>query len=431
MRTAILGAGYAGMAAAMALARAGHPVDVFEAGPVPGGRARRIEVDGLWLDNGQHMAIGAYADLLGLMAEAGVDLEQAFLRLPLELAIYDGPQQTMRLACPRLPAPLHTLAGLLGASGLSWAERAAAIGAMSRARLAGWQLAQDCSVASWLATHGQSPKLVQCLWEPLTLAALNTPIATASAQVLLNVLRDSLAAGRAASDFLLPRQDLSAVFPEAAASYLQARGGRLHTGQMVRSLQQRDGQWHIDRSAHAFDAVICALPPHRLAMLAEHCPALQPAAQQLAHWDWQPIYTVYLRYPAGTRLSKPMLGLINTLAQWVFDRGQICGQDGLMAAVISAGGPHENLTQAELAEWVAAELARCQPALPAPLWQRVIAEKRATFSCTAGLARPANGTAEPGLWLAGDYTAGDYPATLEGAVRSGLQAAHGLLHSRA
>ncbi len=423
----MIGAGYAGMAAATTLAAAGVAVEVFEAGPLPGGRARRVELDGLALDNGQHMAIGAYRALLGLVAQVGLRETDAFVRLPLELDVQAGPARAFRLACPRLPAPLHTLAGLLRAEGLDWPARWAAIRIMAAARLSGWTLAQDCSVADWLAAHRQPEVLVRCLWEPLTLAALNTPIATASAQVLLNVLRDSMGADRAAGDFLLPRLDLSALFPEAAATYLQARGGRLHCGALVKRLAREAGGWRLDRSDATFDAVVVALPPHRLAMLAEQAPALAVPAALIADWQWQPIYTVYLRYPAGTRLPKPMLGLVGTTAQWLFDRGALCGQDGLIAAVVSAEGPHEAWSQAELARRVAGEIARALPQLPAPEWHKVIAEKRATFACVPGLARPANATTDRTLWLAGDYTAGPYPATLEGAVRSGRAAAEGVL----
>lgn len=427
MRIAIIGAGYAGMAAAMELASHGRQVEVFEAGPLPGGRARRVEIDGLALDNGQHMAIGAYRELLRLMALAGVEADAAFARLPMELDIYSGSQRRMRLACPRLPAPWHTLVGLLCAEGLDARACWAAIRTMAVARLQGWRLKHDQSVASWLAAQGQPDILVRCLWEPLTLAALNTPIASASAQVLLNVLRDSLAAERAASDFLLPRSDLSALFPEAAARYLHARGGQLHCQALVKQVNRTATGWQLDRGTGDYTQLILALPPHRLGMLAESLPALSQPLAMLANWQWQPIYTVYLQYPAGTRLAKPMLGMVDSCAQWLFDRGQLCGQNGLLAAVISAEGRHEAYTQAELAAVVAEEVARCQPQLPAPLWQRVIAEKRATYACTPDLARPGNATSESSLWLAGDYTAGPYPATLEGAVRSGVAAAQGVL----
>ncbi|PHV13033.1 desaturase [Chitinimonas sp. BJB300] len=415
------------MAAAMELALAGRQVEVFEAGPVLGGRARRIEVEGLVLDNGQHMAIGAYRELLRLLHLAGVAEQDVFARLPMELDVFEGPKRTMRLACPRLPAPMHTMVGLCCAQGLSWAERWAAVRLMGKARLNGWRLAQDQSVAQWLAANRQPKILVRCLWEPLTLAALNTPIAAASAQVLLNVLRDSLAASRAASDFLLPRVDLSTVFPDAAARYLRQLGGKVHTGAMIKQLQKTNAGWQLDRSTLPFQQVVIALPPHRLGMLADGIAALATPLAQLANWAWQPIYTVYLRYPAGTHLPKPMLGMAGSTTQWLFDRGLLCGQDGLMAAVVSAEGPHEAWSQDVLATTVAQEIQRSLPNLPAPLWHRVIAEKRATFACYPNLQRPGNTTSDPTLWLAGDYTASDYPATLEGAIRSGMAAAHGIL----
>ncbi|MFC4161631.1 hydroxysqualene dehydroxylase HpnE [Chitinimonas lacunae] len=418
-QVAIVGGGYAGMAAAVAASARGAQVTVLEAGPVLGGRARRVELDGLALDNGQHLVVGAYRELLRLMAEVGVAERTAFVRQPLDL---DLPGH-FRLACPRLPAPWHALVGLLGARGLDAGARWAAIRTMTLARLAGHRLRRDTTVADWLASQRQPEILVRCLWEPLTLAALNTPIATASAQVLLNVLRDSLAGRRADSDFLLPRIDLSTAFPEAAARHIAQRGGRVLTGALVRRISQQPHGWQVDRlPEQTFDALIVALPPHRLSMLADSHPALATAAASLADWEYQPIYTVYLRYPPTTRLAKPMLGLVGGIAQWAFDRGATHGQHGLIAVVVSAEGPHQTLDQTALAQAVAEELTRTL-ALPAPLASRVIAEKRATFACTPDLRRPANRTDAPGLLLAGDYTAGDYPATLEGAVRSGVQAA--------
>ncbi|WP_374349346.1 hydroxysqualene dehydroxylase HpnE [Chitinimonas sp.] len=427
-RVAIIGGGYAGMAAAVELAGAGVAVTVFEAGPLPGGRARRVVIDDLVLDNGQHMLVGAYSSLLGLMEKVGLDEAAALHRQPLDLDVLaaDG-RAAFRLRCPVLPAPMHTLVGLLGAAGLSWPQRWAAIRSMTRARLRGWRLAQDCSVADWLRAEQQPEILVRCLWEPLTLAALNTPIHLASAQVLLNVLRDSLAGSRSASDFLLPRIDLSSLFAEAAADFVRQHGGEVRCSAMVRHIQQNGAAWQLDRAEAPFDQLIIALPPHRLAMLADGVDALRAPLAMLANWHYQPIYTVYLRYPPGTRLAKPMLGLVGTSSQWLFDRGQLCGQDGLLAVVISAAGPHDALGHTELAQLVSDEVAKAQPQLPAPIWHKVIAEKRATFACTPNLPRPTNATADPGLWLAGDYTAGDYPATLEGAVRSGLQAARGVL----
>lgn len=423
-RVAVIGGGYAGCAAAVELSQRGACVSLLEAGPELGGRARRVALPGEAgvVDNGQHLLIGAYRELLALIEVVGLSADAIFQRIPLDLQVHGA----FRMRCRRLPAPWHSLLGLLQAQGLSGAERWAAIRLMGWARLAGFRLAQDISVSDWLAKHRQPPRLVQLLWEPLTLSALNTPMQQASAQVLLNVLRDSLAGTRADSDFLLPRVDLSACFPDAAAAFVLAQGGSVTTSHTVRHLVRAADGWRVDDLDEIFDAVVLALAPHRVASLAGDLPKLAAHLAPLATWHYQPIYTVYLRYPAGTRLPSPMLGFVGKTSHWVFDRGALMQDDGLMAVVISAEGPHTAWPHKQLAANIAAELREAFPQLPAPLWHKVIAEKRATFACTPKLQRPSNATPEPGLWLAGDYTAGDYPATLEGAVRSGLAAARGI-----
>jgi predicted NAD/FAD-dependent oxidoreductase len=146
-------------------------------------------------------------------------------------------------------------------------------------------------------------------------------------------------------------------------------------------------------------------------------------------FSYQPIYSVYLQYARDARLPFRMGGLESRYSQWLFDRGQLCGQAGLIGVVISASGAHQELAHDELARAVHAELAEHFPGLGEPRWHQVIAEKRATFSCTPGLLRPDNVTPIAGLYLAGDYTASDYPATIESAVRSGVRAANLILHN--
>ena len=150
---------------------------------------------------------------------------------------------------------------------------------------------------------------------------------------------------------------------------------------------------------------------------------LENTVAQIDSLEHQPIYTVYLRYPAHVRLPHPMLGLHRRFSQWLFDKGQIAGQHGLLAAVISAEGIHQELPKEQLAQRVIAELREEFGIAEPPEWFKVIAEKRATFCCAPNLQRPSQQTAVSGLLLAGDYTAGDYPATLEGAVLSGLRCA--------
>lgn len=421
MRVAVIGAGYAGLAAAVELAAHGIPVTVFEAARGPGGRARRVPCRGLTLDNGQHILLGAYRELLRLIRLTGADPEKLLLRLPLQLTV----PGRFSLRTVALPAPLHLAAGLITARGLSWRERWSAVRFMHALQRCDFRLSEDISAASLLERHGQTGKLSRYLWEPLCVASLNTPLALSSAQVFLNVLRDGLAGSRHDSDMLLPVVDLTRLFPDHAAAYIEQAGGNLKFSTPVRSLSASQGSYSLetDRGSFQFGQVICAVPPQRLHALAGHLPELGETIGQVACFSYQPIYSVFLQYPATTRLPHPMIGLCDGVAQWVFDHGQIQREPGLMCAVISAEGGHQSLGAEDLAHRVDAELRAALPGLPQPLWHKVIAEKRATFACTPNLERPSQATALPNFYLAGDYTAGDYPATLEGAVRSGVKCA--------
>ncbi len=418
LNIAVIGAGYAGMAAAVRLAEQGMAVTVFESARGLGGRARGVAHRHTQLDNGQHLLLGCYRDTLRLIGQVGGNLDADFLRLPLQLDLHGH----FSLKAPRLPAPLHLLAALLRAQGLSWRERLSAARFMLLLRRINFRLASDMTASDLLARQGQSPQLVEKLWEPLCIAALNTPIAIASAQVLLNVLRDALNQKRTDSDMLIPRIDFAALFPQKAAHYVKKRGGHVLTSCGVERLLPHDIGMEVvtKRGSLYFSHVVCATPPVTTARLLRDFTELAPVVAQIDALDHQPIYTVYLQYPPRVTLPHPMLGLHQRYSQWLFDKGQISGQRGLIASVISAEGLHQALSQDELAQKVIDELSSEFGFTDAPLWFRVIAEKRATFACTPNLQRPAQQTPLATVLLAGDYTRGDYPATLEGAVRSGI-----------
>ena len=393
---AIVGAGYAGMAAAVTLAAQRVPVTVFESGPVPGGRARRVVSQGTELDNGQHILVGAYKELLRLMRQVGVP-DDALLRLPLDLRYFDG----FRFKAS-FPGRLGLLSGLLAAP-LPLAEKFGAVLFLRTLQARQFRLHEDITVERLLEKHRQQGKLGHYVWRPLCVSALNTPTDQASAQAFLVVLRDALFGGAGASDLLLPRVDLSRLFPEPATRFVQSQGGEVRCGATVRDLEALRRE---------FEAVIVAVGPHQLKALAS---AAVPA------YSYQPIYTCYLQYPEDTRLAFPMLGLANGIVQWAFDRGALTGERGRIACVISAQGDHQQLDSEALSEICHQELAREIAGLPRPLWSRVIAEKRATISCTPGVEGLA--IRIPGVTLAGDYTDPEYPPTLEAAVRSGVRAA--------
>jgi squalene-associated FAD-dependent desaturase len=424
-RVAILGGGYAGMAAAVTLAERGVPVTVYEAGATLGGRARRVEINGVTLDNGLHILIGAYRETLRLIAQVQPSSANTLLRMPLDWYLH----QHLHLRALKLPAPLHLAAALLTAKGASLRECWAAIRMMRALRSVNFHLPRDTTVSALLRDHAQGPVLTQHLWMPLCVSALNTPPDKASAQLFLNVLRDGLNADRAGSDLLISRVDLSALFPEPAADYVRARGGEVLTSRRVTGVDPTLNGFQVTTGAETqtFSHVICALPPHQVGTFLAGISALSETMEIVQVMTYQPITSVYLQFDGRVQLPAPMTGLANGVAHWLFDREAICGQRGLIGAVISAEGPHQDLTQDALGARVHEELATHFGPLPPLQWQRVISEKRATFSATPELRRPAQQTPLKNFWLAGDYTTSDYPATLEAAVRSGIVCAQGIL----
>jgi hydroxysqualene dehydroxylase len=417
-RVAVVGAGWAGLAAAVTLAARGVPVTIFEASRSLGGRARRVGIDGADLDNGQHVLLGAYRETLRLMRLVGGDPGELLLRLPLELRYADG----FRLRAPRLPYPLNLAAALLGATGLSLAQAFGALRFMTALRVRRFRIEPDRSVVQLLDECGQVGVMRARVWEPLCVSALNTPAEIASAQIFANVLRDGLTGARDASDLLMARTDLGRVFPEPAAEYVKAHGGAVEIGTPIRRIERVSGGFRLNE-AQMFSGVVIACGPQHAGPILVQLPEIADALAAINDFAYEPIVTCYLQYPETVSLPSPMLGFKGGMLQWVFDRGKLGGPKGLLAAVISASGAHQELSKEELTARIEIELKAALGELPPVQWSQLITEKRATFSCTPALARPRVVTAIPRLLLAGDYVASDYPGTLEAAVRSGIAAA--------
>ena len=414
-RVAVIGGGWAGLAAAVAGVRAGHAVSLLEMAPQLGGRARTIDSHGLPLDNGQHILIGAYAECLSLMATLGVDPAAALLRTPLRITYPEGSGLQMQPG-PALAAFTRAVAGYPG-WGLAdkWALLRTA---------GGWALKGFRCDPTWTVSRltRQLPRAVQTdLLDPLCVAALNTPPDQASATVFLRVLRDALFSGPGSADLLLPRTRLGDLVPEPAARWLAQAGATLQLSTRVERIEQDGAQWRVDGAPH--DGVVLACTAAEAGRLAS---SLNPEWAALARGlRYEPIVTVYAE-AHGTRLPQPMMALHADdahPAQFVFDLGALCGMPGVLAFVISGAAAWvERGSTATLS----ATLAQARIALGAHLagpvnGLRTVTEKRATFLCTPGLARP-GAMVLPGLVAAGDYIDGPYPATLEGAVRSGQAA---------
>lgn len=424
-QVAVVGGGYAGFAAAVTLARGGARVSLFESSRVLGGRARVVEKDGYRLDNGQHILLGAYAETQRMLRLVGVKpnvLETRRLAL-----VYPGEACSLRAA--PLPAPLHLAVGLLRARGLGLADKLAMARLMRHLKARRFRVEPDRPVATLLSDTGQTERLSRLIWEPLCVAALNTPVGEASAQVFANVLRDSLAAGESASHLLIPRVDLSELFPVPASRWLAMRGHSVRICEPIKAIT-RDGNALLldgDPRNNRYDHVVVATAPYHVGGLVSGLPALAPVVASLDALQHEPILTAWLAFDGPVHFPEPMIGLAGGYGQWAFDRAALGGPEGLVGVVISASGRHQNITREALEIALLEELQHAIGPLPTLKWSQLITEKRATFACTPGLPRPANATPDPALWLAGDYTASAYPATLESAVQSGVTAGRGVL----
>lgn len=440
-RVAVIGGGWAGLAAAVRATALGHQVVVFEAARHWGGRARRLALDlpgepPLALDNGQHILIGAYSATLRLMREVGVEPAEVLRALPLDLRFADGAGLATPAWGSHLPAPLDTLVAICSARGWTWTDRLAFLQASVRWRRLGFRCSASDSVLS--LCQGITPRVMEDLIEPLCVAALNTPAAQASGQVFLTVLHDALLGPGTppwrASSLLLPRVDLGRLLPDAATRWLQQRGTQLHIGTRILGLQPQGNAWQVLTHAgpQTVDQVILATGAQEAAKLVATLP--QPPAEWMGTTlalQHEAIATIYLRgqWTRGWPGSHPMLALrsrnVHEPAQFVFLHNAPDVPDSLAKppnrALLAFVASACRLERAAL-EAAVCQQARMQLGVVAPEILKTIVEKRATFVCAPGLNRPP-AIIQPGLLAAGDYTAGPYPATLEGAVRSGLAAA--------
>lgn len=421
----MIGAGWAGLAAAVEATRCGHHVTLYDMAPQAGGRARSQapEASGTRLDNGQHILIGAYTETLALMRQVGADPDTLLRRLPLQLVDADG----RGLNLPPGPALLAFGRGVWAQPDWRISERLKLLATAGQWALRGFRCPDHLTVAELTA---RLPATIRReLIEPLCVAALNTPADAASARVFLRVLHDALFAGPGAADLLLPRVPLAELLPEPALDWLQVRGATLKLRQRVERLDCVSADparpcWRVDDTLH--DAVILACSATEAARLT--APHAAPWAELAAAFRYEPIITVTLSCP-GARLAAPMVRLTDGAdapAQFAFDQRQIQQAGDRFTFVVSGAAAWlqrgDAVTQAvrRQAESALRPIRPDRPCGP-PELVRTITEKRATFRCTPGLPRPPARITR-GLVGAGDYISGPYPATLEGAVRSGRDA---------
>ncbi len=415
-QVAVVGAGWSGLAAAVQLCDAGHQVALFEMSKHLGGRARSGAIHGQQLDNGQHIMIGAYGHALALLRRVGVDPGQAMLRMPLELRYVDGPA----FALPKGHPSLSFARAVLSAQRWRMGEKLSFLRAALGWRLSGFSCAPDATVQALCS--GIAATIVRDLIEPLCVAALNTPMQSASGQVFLRVMRDALFSGVGSADLLLSKHGLSRLLPDPARAMLLAAGARVTAGHRVMNLQGLADQWLVD--GERFDAVVLATTPREAARLV--LPIHATWSQLATTLPYQPIVTVWLA-DGQLKWPTPMMafqGQADSPAQFALALEALTGPKGVFTWIVSGAASWLDKGLQTTAEAV---LVQARSAFPGSFTSsdaivHVAAERRATLACVPGLVRPGACIAK-GLFAAGDYVDGPYPSTLEGAVRSGGLAA--------
>jgi squalene-associated FAD-dependent desaturase len=412
LKALVIGAGWAGLAAAVRLVQGGAKVTLWDMAPQAGGRARSWQdASGHWLDSGQHILIGAYRDTLALMREVGANPEALMHRMPLTLVDAQGQGLRWGSGGPATAA----LQGVWRHAGWGWPERLGLMRWGAGLLMRGLRCPADWSVARLCRGLPAAVRLE--LAEPLCVAALHTRRDEASATVFLRVLRDALLGGPGAADLLLPRAPLQALLPDPALRWLEQRGVTAEFGRRAVTLTKAGLQWSCN--GWEGDAIVLATSAVEAQRLA--APLNPNWAARANSLTSEAIATVDLQ-ASNFALAAPMVALRGGPAQFLFDLGQIGGAPGRFVAVASAVAAELEAGLEPLAQAIEAQVAAQVPGLAGATRLRAHADRRATFACHTHLMRPPAAIA-PGLWAAGDYVDGPYPATLEGAVQSGSAAA--------
>ena len=432
----VIGAGFAGLSAAVRVAHEGGRVLLLEARARLGGRATAFpdRDTGELVDNGQHVLLGCYRETFAFLRDINA-ADNVTLQRQLAVAMIDRGGRRSRLICPSLPSPLDVIAGVFEWDALSWRDRFSILGMVKPLTIARREVrvadgaafpllaaSPGETVENWLIRNGQTARIREMLWDPLALAALNQPAAIAAAPVFARVLGEMFSGEPQAASIALPVKPLHLTYAEPARAFIESHGGVVRTGAQATVAVDREAVVAVEALGERWTPahVIVAVPWFAFAdVFPDGPPPLQAIVERARAMVASPIVTVDLWFDRAV-LDEPFIGLPGRAMQWVFNRSSY------VSLVSSGAEALFRKTNDELVTVAHTELLEAVPdARRARLiHSAVIREPRATFSLAPGQPpRPAAETGVRGLWLAGDWTDTALPATIESAVRSGHRAA--------
>ena len=428
---AVIGAGVAGLAAASALAERGKRVVVLEARGELGGRATafRDRETGELVDNGQHVLFGCYHETFRFLRRIGAE-DRVRVQPSLEVPYLEPDGRRSVLRCPRWPAPLHLLGGVLAWDALPLAEKLGALRIAPGLRGTASRVKEtQATVADFLTWRGQRGRIREWLWEPLAIAALNESPAEAAAGPFVEVLARMFAGARANSSIALPAVPLHEMYAVPARAFIERHGGAVRTNALARVRIEGGRVAGVDVRGEpvAAGTVVAAVPWFALdTLLTGDTGPMAPILANAAAMTAKPIVTVNLWYDRPV-MEDEFVGLPERQMQWVFDKRRVFGEQASHLSLVSSGAQKVVAKgNDELIDLALREVKDAIPAARAAVLRRavVVREKHATFSVAPGQPpRPTTRTAVPGLFLAGDWIDTGLPATIESAVRSGHMAA--------
>jgi squalene-associated FAD-dependent desaturase len=441
MTDLIIGGGFAGLSAGVALAAAGRAVMLLERRAFLGGRAYSFtdRVTGETVDNGQHLMMGCYHATLDFLAQIGAK-DKIKIQPNSRVDFLDEREGYASFNCPPLPAPLHLLGGLCRLRTLTWGDRFAALRVGLALRRINGRRAKlaDLTVSQWLDSLGQPERLQRRFWAPLALATLNEAPERASADMLARVIEEAFMRTRRDSMIVISRVGLSDLYTEDARRFIETRGGEVKTGAEVAAIEFADARAVAVRlkTGERINAqtVTSSVPPSALvSLLPAHLIERQAAFQNLSSFKSSPIISVNLWYDEPVT-DLEFVGLLDSRIEWVFNKNAIVGKNQRqqhLALVTSGAHEAARMPKEELIEMATAEMRRFFPAARSARLNHahVVREHEATISHTVGVAklRPPQRTGIENFYLAGDWTETGLPATIEGAVRSGRACAEAII----